>query len=152
MKRLFRGFIYILLFIVILLIAAFTYQTLATNSDKKNYPYPGQLVTVNGKHMHLIITGKETPGVPTIILIGGLGATSPTWSLVQKQLQKTRHVVSYDRAGYGWSDPQSEPKDGITIAKELHEMLECRCFGTLYCNGSFIGRIVWQNIYNNVCR
>src|SRR5207244_296217 len=100
------------------------YQTIATNTDKKNYPPTGQLVEVNGKNIHLIVTGNARQGVPTIILIGGLGATSPTWNLVQSQLQKTTRVVAYDRAGYGWSDAQNNSRDGITIAKELHEMLE----------------------------
>ena len=123
MKKFFKGVLYALLSIVIILIAAFAYQVFETNSDKRNYPYPGYLISVNGNNMHLIIRGKKTPGNPTIILIGGLGATSPTWSLVQPQLQKTLHVVAYDRAGYGWSDSQPSTRDGITIAKELHEML-----------------------------
>ncbi|CAN5834506.1 alpha/beta hydrolase [soil metagenome] len=122
-KKIFKRIFYTVLFIVILIIAGFIYQTIATNADKKNYPYPGKLVKVNGGNMHLIVSGKTTLGLPTVILIGGLGATSPTWSLVQSQLEKTTRIVAYDRAGYGWSDAATDTRDDITIAEELHELL-----------------------------
>jgi pimeloyl-ACP methyl ester carboxylesterase len=32
-------------------------------------------------------------------------------------------VCSYDRAGFGWSDPQSGPRDADRIADELHALL-----------------------------
>jgi len=32
-------------------------------------------------------------------------------------------VVSYDRAGLGWSDPSPAPRDAVTMAVELHAAL-----------------------------
>ncbi|HEY1801146.1 MAG TPA: alpha/beta hydrolase, partial [Terriglobales bacterium] len=35
----------------------------------------------------------------------------------------TTRACSYDRAGYGWSDPSPKPRDAKTIAQELHALL-----------------------------
>lgn len=51
-----------------------------------------------------------------------LGRNS-TGTLIQPVLSRTTHVCSYDRAGFGWSDPQPLPRDADHIADELHQML-----------------------------
>jgi pimeloyl-ACP methyl ester carboxylesterase len=44
--------------------------------------------------------------------------------LVQPDVEKFTHVCSYDRAGYGWSDPGPLPRTSLQIAKELHTLLQ----------------------------
>ncbi len=75
---------------------------------------------VNGYRMHLYCTGE---GSPTIILDAGLGNDSLIWARVQPELSKTTRVCSYDRAGFGWSDPQPGPRDANHIADQLHALL-----------------------------
>ena len=58
--------------------------------------------------MHIYCLGE---GSPTIVLDHAGGVPSPAWSLVQPQLAEHTRVCSYDRAGYGWSDPASAPGD-----------------------------------------
>lgn len=70
--------------------------------------------------MHINCTGS---GSPAIILDAGLGNDSTTWGEIQPVLSKTTRVCSYDRAGFGWSDPQPAPRDADRIAGELHQML-----------------------------
>jgi pimeloyl-ACP methyl ester carboxylesterase len=81
---------------------------------------PGKLVTVGGYRMHLFCTGH---GAPAIILDAGLGDDSLTWAKVQPELSQHTTVCSYDRAGFGWSEPQPGRRDANSIADQLHGLL-----------------------------
>ncbi|NIV92434.1 alpha/beta fold hydrolase [candidate division KSB1 bacterium] len=52
-----------------------------------------------------------------------VGAWSIFWNEIQKELAKTTRVVTYDRAGYGWSDASPFPRTAKEIAEELHVLL-----------------------------
>jgi pimeloyl-ACP methyl ester carboxylesterase len=43
---------------------------------------------------------------------------------VQRLLEGDTRVCSYDRAGYGWSDPGPRPRDSLRIVTELRSLLE----------------------------
>lgn len=90
------------------------YRFRATN------PPPGILYTVDGRKMHINCTGS---GSPTIVLESGSGGDALVWGGVQPVLSKTTRVCSYDRAGLGWSEPRTGPRDADHIAGELHELL-----------------------------
>ncbi|MBX6362726.1 MAG: alpha/beta fold hydrolase [Gemmatimonadetes bacterium] len=62
----------------------------------------GELVEVGGRGLFLRSAGS---GAPTVVLLGGAGGFSPTWALVQPHVAAFTRVCSYDRAGYGRSDP-----------------------------------------------
>src|SRR4051794_9547712 len=47
---------------------------------------------------------REGHGASTVILEAGIAASSLSWSLVQRQVAQFADVISYDRAGFGWSD------------------------------------------------
>jgi pimeloyl-ACP methyl ester carboxylesterase len=81
---------------------------------------PGQWYTVNGHRMRIDCTGSSSP---TLILDAGLGNDGLIWGGVQPVLAKTTRVCSYDRAGFGWSDPLSPPRDADRISAELHGLL-----------------------------
>jgi pimeloyl-ACP methyl ester carboxylesterase len=96
------------------------YQVIATARDKRKYPAPGQMVDVNGFRLHLHCTGK---GSPTVVVDSGLGSFSPDWGLVQPEVAKFTRVCTYDRAGYGWSDPGPQPRTARQMVEELHTLL-----------------------------
>src|SRR5215207_4765289 len=100
--------------------AGFTYQTIATEQDKAAYPPPGQLVDVGGHRLHIQCVGT---GSPTVITESGLGGTSLDWSLVQPAVAQTTRICSYDRAGWGWSDPGPSPRTSGRIVEELRSLL-----------------------------
>jgi pimeloyl-ACP methyl ester carboxylesterase len=81
---------------------------------------PGQIYEVNGHKMRLDCMGS---GSPTIVLDAGLGNDGFIWGGVQPVLAKTTRVCSYDRAGFGWSDPLPDPRDANHIAAELYGLL-----------------------------
>ncbi|MEP6648780.1 MAG: alpha/beta fold hydrolase [Lapillicoccus sp.] len=76
---------------------------------------------MGGYRLHLNVTGSG-PG-PTIVLEAGMGSFSANWHWVQTQLATTMRVVSYDRAGLGWSERGHRPRDAASIARELHSAL-----------------------------
>ena len=83
--------------------------------------YPGRLVRLpDGRRLNFRCSGA---GLPAVILEGGFAATSLAWYKVQPLLAPDHEVCAYDRAGYGFSDPGPEPRDGAAIARDLNEGL-----------------------------
>jgi pimeloyl-ACP methyl ester carboxylesterase len=113
----------VLSFVVLVALAAgagTTYNAVATHHFRARHAAPGSLYVIEGYKMHLHCSGE---GSPTIVLDGGLGNDSLIWVKVQPELSKTTRVCSYDRAGFGWSDPQPGPHDADRIVQELHRLL-----------------------------
>jgi pimeloyl-ACP methyl ester carboxylesterase len=121
MKRALKWFGIILVTLVLLGVA---FQTIATEIDRRTYAPRGQLYNVNDHQMHIICTGESSDGSPTVILQAGGAAESLYWYWVQNQLAEHTRVCAYDRAGLGWSEPVSTPRDPVTIVGELHTLLE----------------------------
>ena len=88
--------------------------------DQKPYPPPGKLVDAGGHLLHLNIKGT---GSPAVIFENGSGDFSFIWDLVQPAIAKTTTTVSYDRAGFAWSEEGPFPRSGRQIAYELHQAL-----------------------------
>ncbi len=80
----------------------------------------GRLVVVNGRRMHLVCTGA---GEPPVILEGPQTGISALWIPVQSGVTAFAEVCSYDRAGFGFSDPGPLPRTSAEIAMELHDLL-----------------------------
>jgi pimeloyl-ACP methyl ester carboxylesterase len=103
------------------LIAGAIYEHLARLSLPRDYPPPGILVAVAGRHQQLNCTGT---GEPTVVLESGFAPYgSLGWFAVQPVVSNLTRTCSYDRAGYLWSDRSAKPRDGIELARELHELL-----------------------------
>jgi pimeloyl-ACP methyl ester carboxylesterase len=98
------------------------YQTLGTRRDGRAHPPPGRLVDVGGHRLHLFELGH---GGPTIVLEAGLMSTVLSWTELQRELSQSFRVVSYDRAGLGWSDLGPMPRTADRIVDELHALLKC---------------------------
>ena len=85
-----------------------------------SYPPIGQLVNIGSHRLHLYATGE---GSPSVVFESGGASWSLDWFLVQSEVAKFTQACSYDRAGYGWSDPGSKPRTAEQMAKELHTLL-----------------------------
>src|SRR4051794_40019316 len=70
--------------------------------------------------MHLYASGA---GNRTVLLEAGLGGWAPDLPPVHEELARKSRVVTYDRAGYGWSDPGPAPRTGMRITAELEALL-----------------------------
>jgi pimeloyl-ACP methyl ester carboxylesterase len=117
MKKVLQG---LLIFIVVLTTTGLVYQTAAAEADKKNFPPPGNLIDVGGFKMHIHCMGE---GSPTVILEALSGGFSSYWAWVQPEVAKQVRVCAYDRAGFGWSENDSEPESPQRTAQNLHTLL-----------------------------
>src|SRR5690349_10541956 len=95
------------------------WQAVAARRDRRRFPPPGRMVAVHGHRLHLCLTGTQT-AAPTIVLEAGMASMSANWAWVQDELTPQHRVVSYDRAGLGWSEPGSGHLDAASSAAELH--------------------------------
>lgn len=100
---------------------AYFAQGIEAQYDFERVPPPGRLVSVGEHRLHANVQGQ---GWPTVVLDAGYGGSSLDWSLVAPAVAESTRVVSYDRAGMGWSDPGPEPRTSRRIAEELHTLLE----------------------------
>jgi len=96
------------------------YQAAAARRDLRDHPPPGRLLDVEGCRLHVQISGH---GSPTVVLEAGLGGMSSAWGWVQPEAAKFCRVVSYDRAGLGWSGPDNAPKTATAAVRRLHSVL-----------------------------
>lgn len=81
---------------------------------------PGRLVDIDTHRLHIWCVGS---GQPTVIIDSGLGGNSLEWIKVQRSLARHVRVCSYDRAGYGWSEPGPLPRTSSRIVDELFALL-----------------------------
>lgn len=122
---------------VVLLCVGFGYNSIVCHRLARRYPVPGAFYAVNGRTIRLYCTGA---GSPTVVIESGLGDDWLTWQKVQPELSKTTRVCSYDRAGLGWSEPQTGPRDATSIAMQLHALLnEANISGPLILVGHSAG-------------
>jgi len=98
------------------------YQFAGTRRDQKRYPPPGRMVDLGTHRLHLYETGSGNG--PTILLEAGLMSTVLSWTGLQQELSKSFRVVSYDRAGLGWSDLGPMPRTAERLVGELRLALE----------------------------
>jgi pimeloyl-ACP methyl ester carboxylesterase len=80
-----------------------------------------KLVNVGTHSLHIRCTGK---GTPTIVIDSGVGDTSERWQSFQSQAAQFWRVCTYDRAGYGKSQPGPLPRDSQREAEELQQLLK----------------------------
>ena len=83
-------------------------------------PPPGKLFDVGGgRKLHAICTGQ---GAPTVVIEAGASSFAIDFTLVQRQVETSSRVCSYDRAGSGWSDPPGDKPS--TTARDLKALLQ----------------------------
>lgn len=106
---------------ITLISAAFIYEAIASKQAAKDYPSPGQMVDVGGYDLHLVKSGS---GSQTIVFEAGSGETSLSWRDIPDKLAQYATVVTYDRAGYAWSEKATHERTGDQIVHELYSALK----------------------------
>lgn len=116
-KAITRGVRHPKLMLVLSIIVLLSISNITFAKDKS---YPGELVNIGTHRLHINCVGD---GSPTIIIDSGIGGFSLEWLNIQNRLAENVKVCSYDRAGYGWSDPGPRPRTTERITYELHHLL-----------------------------
>ncbi len=70
------------------------YQAIASASDVRAYPPPGQLVNVGDYHLHIYCISE---GSPTVVMESGLSGWSVDWILVQPEIAKATRIIIHNR-------------------------------------------------------
>ncbi len=110
-------------------VAANIYTHVAALSWERT-PYPsGRLISANGVRLYTRIKGN---GTPVILIEPALGSPGAEWWRIQDELARMTTVVTYDRAGYGWSRSGKYPRTSFQVVAELHRMLERAGLGGPY--------------------
>ena len=108
---------------IALLLLAALHATPAPSVDSEPYTHAQSRVDIgDGRHMNLYCIGT---GSPAVIFDSGLGVGSGTlpWSHVQPYVAQFTRACSYDRAGYGFSDPGPLPRTSDAVVSDLHALL-----------------------------
>lgn len=80
-----------------------------------------EMVSIGTHSLHIRCIGQ---GNPTVIIDTGVGDTLERWDDFQSQVAEFTHVCTYDRAGYGLSEPGPLPRHSQQLADELQQLLE----------------------------
>jgi pimeloyl-ACP methyl ester carboxylesterase len=97
------------------------YQTVGNWRDAWRFPQRGRLVQAGPIKLNIDCSGE---GKPTVILESAGGVPARGWAKVQPEVAKFTRVCTYDRAGYGWSEPGPQPRTIEQEAKELKLLLQ----------------------------
>jgi pimeloyl-ACP methyl ester carboxylesterase len=95
-------------------------QNLLCHREKRRFRPPGVRVEAAGFELHFLVSGENGP---VVVLDSALAGTSLSWSLVQPRVAAFARVASYDRGGFGWSDPSPEPRRVDCLVAELRRGL-----------------------------
>ena len=106
--------------LVVLAIAGSFYQRDASKKDEKSHEPVGRMIDVGGYKLHMI---DSNVGAATVVIDSGLGLKTLDWCLVQPEIAKFARVITYDRAGYGWSDASPLARTSENMVEEMHAML-----------------------------
>ncbi|TFH41472.1 MAG: alpha/beta hydrolase [Chrysiogenales bacterium] len=82
---------------------------------------PGALYSVGDHRLYATVRGE---GPVTIVIENDVGEPSMTWWVLQERLSSMARVVTYDRAGYGWSEKGPGPRSSGRIVEDLSTLLE----------------------------
>ena len=99
--------------------AALGFQALLSHLSLRDNPPPGRMIGVNGRQVYVRCAGE---GSPTVILQAG--HISLTWMSVFSKISELTRVCTYDRPGYGWSEPANSPRTAETMVQELRMLLQ----------------------------
>jgi pimeloyl-ACP methyl ester carboxylesterase len=80
-----------------------------------------EMVDIGGRSLHIYCMGE---GSPPVVIDVGFADSSTNWHTIQEQLAQDTRVCTYERAGYGQSDPGPEPRHSQQVAGELKMLLE----------------------------
>lgn len=123
LKRKFK--IKYIVFIIVfgLLIIGGLWQETMQKYETEKYEPIGEMLTVNSHKTHLYNMGN---GDVTIVFIAGSGTPSAytDFYYLQSELQQYARTVSFDYAGFGWSETTEVPRTIDNLTNELHELLK----------------------------
>jgi len=131
----------------LLLSAALALSALSVNAAPtpppgSEFAVPQRLVDIGGRRLALHCSGT---GSPTVVFESPSGTAGWEWWRVQPKVAARTRACTYDRAGYGFSDPSPRPADAANAVDDLHALLKAAGLAPPYVLvGSSFGGAVAQ--------
>jgi pimeloyl-ACP methyl ester carboxylesterase len=107
--------------IIFLLLAGFVYQSYNSYVDSASFEKSGEMFDVGGYKLYVEDYGT---GKVNVIFDSGMGDDLSVWSKVANGVSTFSRVITYDRAGLGWSEESSKTRDSKVIIEELHSVIK----------------------------
>jgi len=82
---------------------------------------PDQMISVGNHRLQIHRAGQ---GVPAVVIDAGIADHLDKLTPLQDRIARVTQVITYNRAGYGQSEPGPLPRDGAREAEELKALLE----------------------------
>lgn len=127
------------------LISLFINQVFFSSELDDISPY-GELVEVNGEHMHVYSMGE---GEKTIVLLPGYGVPLPSadFAPLMRALSKEYTVVSIEYFGVGFSDETQTPRTNKNYTEEIRMALNAAGFSPPYVLMPHSGSGIYTEYY-----
>ncbi|WP_427050564.1 alpha/beta hydrolase [Paenibacillus sp. TC-CSREp1] len=113
----------IALAIVLFIGIVYTVNRVSSHSEMQKLESYGQLVSVAGKQMNVLVEGE---GEETIVILPGFGTASPALDFkpLLSRLKSDYKVIVIEPFGYGLSDQTDKKRSTANISSEIHEALQ----------------------------
>ncbi|MCK6073336.1 alpha/beta hydrolase [Paenibacillus silvae] len=113
----------IALAIVLFIGIVYTVNRVSSHSEMKKLEPYGQLVSVAGKQMNVLVEGE---GEETIVILPGFGTASPALDFkpLLSRLKSDYKVIVIEPFGYGLSDQTDKERSTANISSEIHEAVQ----------------------------
>jgi pimeloyl-ACP methyl ester carboxylesterase len=103
---------------------------------------PGEWITVEGTRFHFQRFLRDE-NAPTILFETGLTMMSACWGWLAPAVSAFANVITYDRAGLGWTAQRPPPRNIQTLAREAHLFLRAlNVTGPIFLLGHSMGALV----------
>ena len=86
-----------------------------------NSSFSNSMITVGSLRLQVHVEGK---GIPAVVIDSGIAVEMDTLKSFRERIAKFTQVITYNRAGYGQSEPGPLPRDGAREAEELKKLLQ----------------------------
>jgi pimeloyl-ACP methyl ester carboxylesterase len=87
---------------------------------RRDHPFPGKLIDLDGYRVHLLAEGEAREGRPPVVWFAGGHASGYSIHHLHRALRGETRSILIDRPGTGWSDAGPFPR---TTAREAEEMV-----------------------------
>lgn len=108
---------------VAVIVALLWLQMVMNRRNQQRFHCAGRIHTVGHRKLHIHVSGQSE--APTIVFDHGseYGASALTWHMVAERVEHFSKVVTYDRAGYGFSDGGNYARTSSDYVEDLHQLL-----------------------------
>jgi pimeloyl-ACP methyl ester carboxylesterase len=107
----------------LLIAGSFINHRLRLPPEEAAYPPPGHLVAIGAHNLHVY---GEGAGDVTLVFLAGSGTSAPVldFRALYSRLSGDYRIAVVERAGYGWSEVTSTPRDLDTVLEETRIALQ----------------------------